>query len=46
MSHSAIGLSHPPSGARLHGVDRPRFWLLPAVLGLLLLIVVVGSLLT
>ncbi|MFI6295793.1 hypothetical protein ACIBEJ_29640 [Nonomuraea sp. NPDC050790] len=36
------------AGARLGctSVDRPRFWLLPIVLVLLLLIVVVGALVT
>ncbi|MBB5627046.1 hypothetical protein BJ981_002745 [Sphaerisporangium krabiense] len=32
--------------ARLQDVDRPRRWLLPAVLALLVAIVVVGALLT
>ncbi len=31
--------------ARLNAVDRPRRWLLPTVLGLLMLLVVVGALL-
>ncbi|MBB5965289.1 hypothetical protein FHS22_004577 [Planomonospora venezuelensis] len=33
-------------GARLQDVDRPRRWLLPMVLALLVLFVVVGSLLS
>ncbi|MEU7001020.1 hypothetical protein [Nonomuraea sp. NPDC046570] len=45
MSHWPIGLSHPLGAARLQGVDRPRSWLLPVVLGLLLAIVVVGAVL-
>ncbi|MEO3809418.1 hypothetical protein ABGB17_10510 [Sphaerisporangium sp. B11E5] len=36
---------HWPGAARLHCVDRPRRWLLPLVLALLVLIVVAGALL-
>ncbi|MDP9864682.1 hypothetical protein J2S55_003948 [Streptosporangium brasiliense] len=33
-------------GAKLQGVDRPRRWLLPTVLALLVLLVVIGTLLS
>ncbi|NYF43130.1 hypothetical protein HDA43_005331 [Streptosporangium sandarakinum] len=32
------------SGAKLQSVDRPRRWLLPTVLALLVLLVVIGAL--
>ncbi|WP_281356384.1 hypothetical protein [Acrocarpospora macrocephala] len=36
--------THSVGAVRLVGVDRPRRWLVPAVLGLLVLIVVLGAL--
>ncbi|MER6827689.1 hypothetical protein ABT352_17035 [Streptosporangium sp. NPDC000563] len=38
------GRAHPVGRARLQGVDRPRRWLLPTVLALLVLLVVIGAL--
>ncbi|MFF4412313.1 hypothetical protein ACFYY8_07250 [Streptosporangium sp. NPDC001559] len=39
-------LRHPTGGAKLQSVDRPRRWLLPVVLALLVLLVVIGALVT